>query len=144
MPIWKKKFTLEEAQATRKNTMVDYLGIEFTEIGDDFLIAKMPIDNRTKQPYGIMHGGASCALAETVGSVAANFCLASEQFHAVGIEINTSHIKMVKDGYVYGTAKPLHLGRSSQVWEINIRDENGALISANRLRMAVLSVKNEN
>lgn len=141
MSIWFRKITLEEAQASRKNTMVDHLGIEFIEIGDDFMSARMPVDRRTKQPYGIMHGGASCALAETVASVAGNFCVDPERFHCVGLEINTSHIKMASSGFVTGIARPLHLGRTTQVWEILIRDEKDQLISVNRLRMAVLEKK---
>ena len=141
MSIWFRPFTLEEAQTSRKNTMVDYLGIEFVEIGDDFLSARMAVDHRTMQPYGIMHGGASCALAETVASVAANYCVDPERFYCVGLEINTSHIKMVRSGYVIGVARPLHLGRNTQVWEILIRNEEGQLISVNRLRMAVLEKK---
>lgn len=141
MAIWKRHFTLEDASKSRANTMVDHLGIEFIAKGDDFLEAKMPVDHRTKQPYGIMHGGASCALAETVGSVAANYCVDHATHYCVGIEINTSHIKMIREGYVIGTAKPFHIGRSSQVWEILIHDEAGHLISVNRLRMAVLERK---
>ncbi len=139
MSIWKTPFTLEEAAASRAGTMVDHLGIEFIEIGPDFLRARMPVDKRTLQPYGIMHGGASCALAETVGSVAAHYCVDHREQRCVGLEINTSHIKMVRSGFVIGTAKPLHLGRSTQVWEILIHDEEGQLVSANRLRMAVLA-----
>lgn len=138
MPIWKKNFTLQDAAASRSDTMVDHLGIEFTDIGDDFLRARMPVDKRTLQPFGVMHGGASCVLAETVGSVAANYCIDPTRHRCVGIEINTSHLKMAKVGYVIGTAKPLHLGRTTQVWEILINDEAGQLISVSRLRMAVL------
>lgn len=138
MSIWKQEFTLEEAAMSRNKTMVDHLGIEFTEKGNNFLIARMPVDHRTRQPFGIMHGGASCVLAETVGSIAANYCVDMGKQYCVGIEINTSHIKMVREGYVYGKAIPLHLGKTTQVWEINIRDENSHLISVNRLRLAVL------
>jgi 1,4-dihydroxy-2-naphthoyl-CoA hydrolase len=138
MKIWKTQMTLEQVQASRKDTMVDHLGIEFIEIGDDFLKATMPVDRRTKQPYGIMHGGASCALAETIASVAANYCVEQEAFYCVGLEINTSHIKMARSGFVTGLAKPLHLGKSTQVWEILIHDDKNQLISVNRLRLAVL------
>ena len=138
MSIWFRKLSLDEAQASRKDTMVDHLGIEFIEIGDDYMTARMPVDRRTKQPHGILHGGASCALAETVASVAANYCVDPEKFYCVGLEINTSHIKMARSGYVKGTARPLHLGSTTQVWEILIRDEEEHLISVNRLRMAVL------
>jgi 1,4-dihydroxy-2-naphthoyl-CoA hydrolase len=140
MAIWKMPFTLEEAAASRAGTMVDHLGITFIEIGPDFLRARMPVDQRTLQPYGIMHGGASCALAETVGSVAGNFCVDQSRKRCVGLEINTSHIKMVRSGSVVGTAKPLHLGRSTHSWEILIHDEKGQLISVNRLRLAVLEI----
>lgn len=140
MTIWKYPFTLEDAALSRQGTMVDHLGIEFVEVGADFLTARMPVDKRTLQPHGIMHGGASCALAETVGSIAANYCVEKE-WYCVGMEINTSHIKMARKGYVYGTAKPFHLGKSSQVWEILIKDDEGSLISINRLRMAVLPKK---
>ena len=141
MSIWKKNFSLEEVQASRANTLVDHLGIEFCEIGEDFLSAKMPVDHRTHQPYGIMHGGASCALAETIASVAANYCVDNEQYYCVGLEINTSHVKMARSGYVTGVAKPLHLGQSTQLWEILIHDEKRQLISVSRLRMAVLEKK---
>lgn len=117
--------------------MSGLLGIEFLEKGDDFLSAKMAVDSRTMQPFGIMHGGASCTLAETVGSVAANYCV-EEGRRCVGMEINTSHIKVARSGYVIGIAKPFHIGRTTQVWEILIRDEKGNLISVNRLRMAVI------
>jgi 1,4-dihydroxy-2-naphthoyl-CoA hydrolase len=138
MNIWKKEFSIEEATQSRAGTMLEHLGIEFIQKGSDFLEAKMPVDHRTLQPYGIMHGGASCVLAETVGSVAANYCVDQSTHYCVGIEINTSHLKMARSGFVFGVAKSLHLGRSTQVWEILIRDEKGDLISVNRLRMAVL------
>lgn len=141
MSIWFRPVTLEELSKSRANTMVDYLGIEFTEIGDNFLRAKMSVDNRTRQPMGIMHGGASCVLAETVASVAANYTVDPEKFVCVGLEINTSHVKMVKSGYVIGTAHPSHMGRTTQLWEIRIVDEDNNLISLNRLRMAVLEKK---
>lgn len=140
MSIWKRSYTIEDAAKSRQGTMVDHLGIEFVEVGPDFLVAKMPVDERTLQPYGIMHGGASCALAETVGSIAANYCV-DHDWYCVGMEINTSHIKVARRGYVYGTAKPYHLGKTTQVWDILIKDEEGNLISVNRLRMAVLPRK---
>lgn len=137
MSIWKRPMTIEHATHLREGTMMDHLGIELTEIGDDFLKARMPVDARTRQPYGIMHGGASCVLAETVGSIAGYYCTEEKQL-TVGVEINTSHIRKVSSGWVTATAKPLHLGRTSQVWEILIRDEQENLISVNRLRIAVL------
>ena len=138
MRIWKNHVTLDEIAAMNQNTMESLVGIEFIEIGDDYLRARMPIDERTRQPYGIMHGGASCVLAETVASVAAVFCVDATTHVCVGIEINTSHIRSIKSGWVIGTARPLHLGRSTQVWEIPIENEVGQLISMNRLRIAVL------
>lgn len=141
MTIWFRPVTLTELQQSRTDTMVDHLGIEFTEIGNDFLCGTMPVDRRTRQPMGIMHGGASCALAETVASVAANYTVDPDRFVCVGLEINTSHVKMVSSGTVKATAHPVHMGKSTQLWEINIVDEQGRLISINRLRMAVLDKK---
>lgn len=138
MNIWFKPVTLAELTISRAQTMVDYLGIEFIEIGDDYLCAKMPVNERTRQPIGIMHGGASCALAETVASVAANFCVDPQKKVCVGLEINTSHIRQVKSGFVVGHARPVHLGKSTQLWEISIHDEENHLISLSRLRIAVL------
>jgi uncharacterized protein (TIGR00369 family) len=118
--------------------MSEYLGIAFTDYGDDFLIGQMPIDHRSKQPLGIMHGGTSCVLAETVGSTAANFCVDINTHYCVGLDINTNHIKTVREGNIIATAKPFHLGRTTQVWGIEIRNEEGKLVSVNRLTMAVL------
>jgi len=137
MTIWKRMITQQDASKSRAGTMMEHLGIEISEIGDDFIRGRMPVDRRTRQPYGIMHGGASCALAETLGSIGASYCV-DENHYVVGLEINTSHIKMIKEGFVIGTAKPLHVGRSTQSWEILIHDESGDLISVSRLRMAVL------
>lgn len=137
--MWFKSFTLEEINQSRSNTMVTHLGIEVIEIGKNFLKAKMPVDERTKQPHGIMHGGASCALAETVASVAANCCVDEEKFYCVGVEINTSHVKSVSSGFVVGIAKALHLGKTTQLWEIEIFNEQEALVSISRLRLAVLN-----
>src|SRR5205814_581494 len=120
MNIWKKEMSLAALAARSHNTMIENLGIEFTEIGYDFLIARMPVDQRTRQPIGIMHGGASCVLAETVGSTAANCCVEQDHYYCVGLEINTNHIRSIGDGFVFGTAKPYHLGKSTQVWSIEI------------------------
>ncbi len=139
MKIWQMDISLELIKARGKNTMLEHLGIEFTEIGDDFLVARMPVDARTKQPLGIMHGGASCVLAETVGSTAANFCVDQSTSYCVGLDINTNHIRSVRDGYVFGTAKPYHLGKSTQVWSIEILNEEKKMVSINRLTMAVMS-----
>lgn len=139
MKIWHKDIDISVVTNRSKNTMVDYLGVEFTDIGDDYMIARMPVDHRTRQPIGIMHGGASCFLAETVGSTAGNLCVDWDKFYCVGLDINTNHIRSIREGYVYGTAKPYHLGRSTQVWSIEIVDEEKRLISVNRLTMAVLA-----
>ncbi len=139
MKIWQMDLTLAAVTARGKNTMLDYLGIEFTEIGDDFLIARMPVNERTRQPMGIMHGGASCVLAESIGSTAANCCVDQTTSYCVGLDINTNHLRSIKEGFVIGTAKPFHLGRTTQVWGIEIVNEQKQLISVNRLTMAVLS-----
>lgn len=139
MKIWQTNLDLETVSARGKNTMLEFLGIEFTEIGDNFMVARMPVDHRTKQPIGIMHGGASCVLAETVGSTAANYCVNQDTHYCVGLDINTNHIRSIREGYVIATAKPFHLGKSTQVWSIEIVNENKQLISVNRLTMAILS-----
>ena len=113
------------------------LGIRFTEIGPDFVRGTMPVDARTHQPYGLLHGGASVALAETLGSTAAGLCVAEGE-GVVGIEINANHLRGVREGIVIGTARPLHVGRSTQVWEIRIEDEAGQLVCVSRLTLAVI------
>jgi uncharacterized protein (TIGR00369 family) len=138
MQIWNKPLTLEILNNRSTNTLAENLGIEFIEIGDDFLVARMPVDQRTKQPIGIMHGGASCVLAETIGSTAANCCVDSDKSYCVGLDINTNHIRSIKDGFVIGKARPFHLGKTTQVWGIEISNEHNQLISVNRLTMAVL------
>lgn len=139
MTIWRMEISLPILAARNEKTMFDFLGIEFTEVGADFLVARMPVDARTKQPLGIMHGGASCVLAESVGSTAANYCVDQTQFYCVGLDINTNHIRSIREGFVIGTAKPFHLGKSTQVWSIEIVNEQQQLISINRLTMAVLN-----
>ncbi|MFA6038203.1 MAG: hotdog fold thioesterase [Legionellales bacterium] len=139
MNIWKTPIDIANANERSKNTMAEYLGIEFIEVGDDYLVAKMPVDHRTIQPIGIMHGGASCVLAETVGSTAGNYCVDINTHYCVGLDINTNHIRSMRKGFVIGTAKPFHLGKSTQVWEIDIRDEEERRVSINRLTMAVLT-----
>lgn len=137
MAIWKRDINTEIVTKRNQKTMSDFLGITFIEVADDYIVAKMPVDDRTKQPVGIMHGGASCVLAETVGSVAANFCV-DDAHYCVGLDINTNHIRSIREGFVLGKATPYHLGRSTQVWSIEIKDEQDRLISVNRLTMAVL------
>ncbi len=129
---------LEDLQHLVRQTMVEHLGIEFTDIGDDYLKAKMPVDHRTIQPDRLLHGGASVALAETIGSVAANLCVDRSRKVCVGLEINANHMRPVRNGFVYGTVRPLHLGRSTQIWEIHIMDERQKLVCVSRLTMAVI------
>lgn len=130
--------TIEAITDIRIDTMVGHLGIEFTEIGENFLKGKMPVNSRTIQPFGIMHGGASCVLAETLGSVAGNYCIDHKAKIAVGLSINTNHIRMARDGFVYGTAIPEHLGSRTQVWNIDIINESGKTVSLNRLTLSVI------
>lgn len=121
-----------------KNTASEALGIEFTACGPDWLEARMPVDARTRQPAGLLHGGASVLLAETLGSVAGNLCLDQQRYACVGLEINANHLRGVRSGWVYGRVSPLHLGRSTQVWEIRIRDEADKLVCISRLTLAVI------
>ncbi|MBS0438706.1 MAG: hotdog fold thioesterase [Proteobacteria bacterium] len=138
MPIWKQPVTLEQLNALNRSTMMSTIGIVFTEIGDDYLRATMPVDARTYRPYGLLHGGASAALAETLGSTGGMMTIGTEYGDAVGIEINANHVRAVKSGVVTGTARPLHLGRSTQIWEIRIEDEQQRLVCISRLTLAVV------
>jgi uncharacterized protein (TIGR00369 family) len=135
--IWKKEFTLESLNERGKGCGVEHLGIIVTQVTDNAIYATMPVDKRTKQPIGILHGGSSVFLAESVGSLAANMAVDNEHY-CVGQEINANHLKSVTDGIVIAKATPFHLGRSSQVWSIEIRDETERLICICRLTMAVL------
>jgi 1,4-dihydroxy-2-naphthoyl-CoA hydrolase len=140
--IWfKKDLRIEDLAGLGKGTMGEHIGIQFTEIGDNFLKATMPVDHRTKQPYGLLHGGASVALAETIGSVGAALVIDHEQFICVGQEINANHLRGVKGGYVTGITIPLHIGATSQVWEIKIYDEANKLVCVSRITMAILKRK---
>lgn len=139
MAIWFSRPTLEQLQAGSADTLVEHLNIEFVELGEDFIRGRMPVDSRTVQPMRILHGGASVALAETLGSVAANLCVDPEQKVCVGLDVNANHVRAARSGYVYGTARPIHIGSSTQVWDIRIEDEDGRLTCASRLTMAVLS-----
>ncbi len=140
--IWfKKEFSLEKINAMSTGTMAEHIGIRFSEMGENFLKATMPVDARTKQPYGLMHGGASAVLAETLGSVASALVLDQTVSLCVGLEINANHIRAAKQGLVTGTATPLHLGSSTHVWDIKIHDEKGKLVCVSRLTVAVLNRK---
>lgn len=134
-------FTLEGINAFSKDSMVDHIGIEFTEIGEDYLKATMPVDERTIQPLKLLHGGASVALAETLGSVAATMTVNPEEKYCVGLEINANHIKSAKSGKVEGIARPLHLGKKTQVWEIKISNSDEQLVCVSRITMAVIDKK---
>lgn len=139
MAIWfYSDLELEQVNARGKKTLVEYLDICITEIGDDYLVGTMPVDERTIQPLGLLHGGASCVLAESLGSIAANMCLDPEKHVAVGQSINANHIRSARSGRVTGKTKPIHLGRSSQVWEILIYDEDDKLVCVSRLTMSVI------
>jgi 1,4-dihydroxy-2-naphthoyl-CoA hydrolase len=141
MAIWFKPFTITHLEQRVAGTMVEHLGIHITEIGADYLQGTMPVDHRTVQPMGILHGGASIALAETLGSLAANYVVDNELYDCVGLDINGNHIRSVKSGFVIGTAKPFHLGSSTQVWNIEIKNEQNKLVCISRLTMAVLRKK---
>ena len=134
--------TLEAMMERNRNTCSEWMGIEFIEIGEDYLLARMPVDHRTIQPLGVVNGGAFCVLAETVGSLAANICIDREQFVAVGLDINANHIRSAYKGWVYGKATPYHLGKTTQVWEIKITDEDGKLCCISRLTMSVIPKQN--
>jgi 1,4-dihydroxy-2-naphthoyl-CoA hydrolase len=140
-PIWRVQATPEQLVQRSGNTLAERLNIRVTEIGPDYLRATMPVNSHTHQPSGILHGGASVALAETVGSLAANLCVDIEKFVCVGQEINANHVRSVASGLVTGTARPFHIGGRSQVWGIEIRDENDRLICVSRLTMAVVERK---
>ncbi|GAB2580656.1 hotdog fold thioesterase [Dyella jejuensis] len=138
MRIWKQSTDLDRLNSWSANTLMEALGIRMTAVGDDWLQGTMPVDRRTHQPYGLLHGGASVALAETLGSSAAMLTLDPEKERAVGLDINANHVRGVTSGSVTGTARALHIGRSTQVWEIRIEDEGGKLVCMSRLTMAVV------
>jgi 1,4-dihydroxy-2-naphthoyl-CoA hydrolase len=138
MTIWKSLRTIEELNAGRPGTLVEHIGIEFTEIGDDFIRGTMPVDGRTRQPYGLLHGGASVALAETLGSTGATMCVDTKEFQCVGQEINANHVRGARTGRVTGTARPLHVGGRTQVWSIDIVNNEGKLVCTSRLTIAII------
>ncbi len=137
--IWKQAFTLHNLNSFSSNTLVEHLGIEMTEFGDDYLTGKMPVDHRTVQPMRVLHGGASAALAETLGSIASFLCIEDQKkYTVVGIELNASHLRAAHSGFVYGTAKAIRIGRKLHVWQIDIKDEEGKLVCVSRLTMAIV------
>lgn len=141
MKIFNNAATLEIINKMSANTMVEHLGIQFTTIGDDYLEATMPVDRRTHQPLGLLHGGASVALAETLGSVAATCCIDLTKQYCVGLDINANHIKSVRSGTVRGITRPIHIGSKTHVWEIKIFGEQNELVCISRITMAVLDKK---
>ena len=137
--IWHRRPTLAELQAMSRATAIEHLGIEFTDVGDDYLVARMPVDKRTIQIHGLLHGGASVLLAETLGSAAAHCCVDSGAALIVGIDINANHVRGVRAGWVHGTARPLHLGRTTQLWEIRVIDDAARLVCISRLTLGVMA-----
>ncbi len=138
MMIWRSLLTLEELNAGRAGTILEHIGVEFTQIGDDFVRGTMPVDGRTRQPYGLLHGGASVALAETLGSTGASMCIDAERYQCVGQEINANHVRPARSGFVTGTARPVHVGGRTHVWSIEISNEAGKLVCISRLTVAVI------
>jgi 1,4-dihydroxy-2-naphthoyl-CoA hydrolase len=140
MRIWKRPVTIEGLTAIHKDTAVERLGIEFLEVGDDFIKARVPVDGRTKQPYGLLHGGVSVVLAETLGSCGAASCV-PEGYRAVGLDINANHLRGATQGWVTGITRPVHVGRTTQVWQIELTNKAGELTCVSRITMAVLAPK---
>ncbi len=138
MSIWFADYTIEQVNQLNRNTMVEHLEIEFTEIGEDYLSATMPVDHRTVQPLGLLHGGASLTLAESLGSVAGNLVVDPQKQFCVGLEINANHIRSVREGRVTGTTRPVHIGKRTQVWEIKIVNEKQELVCISRITLAVM------
>jgi 1,4-dihydroxy-2-naphthoyl-CoA hydrolase len=139
--IWPENINLHDINKLGHNTAVSHLGIIITEIKDDFIAGEMPVDDRTRQPHGVLHGGASVLFAESLGSFASNILLHGTNFAAVGLEVNANHVRSVREGKVFGKATLLHKGRSTHLWEIKITDEKNNLICASRLTMAIIEKK---
>jgi len=140
MRIWKKPVSVEELTAIHKDTAAAHLGIEFLEVGDDFIRGRVPVDTRTRQPYGLLHGGVSVVLAETLGSCGAAYSC-PEGFRAVGLDINANHLRGATQGWVTGVTRPVHIGRTTQVWQIELSNDAGELTCVSRITMAVLQPK---
>lgn len=139
MSIWFSSFTADDLNKRGENTLAEFLGIKFTEVGENTLTAIMPATARTKQPIGIIHGGANVVLAETIASTGANAVVDLEKFYCVGLEINANHIRPVKEGWVTGIAKPIHIGRTTQVWQIDIYNEAGKISCVSRMTASVVT-----
>lgn len=139
--IFPEGLSLSQLNAIGEGCMIGHLGIEITEVGPDYLIAKMPVDHRTKQPMGLLHGGANVALAESLGSYASTLIVDMSKQGVVGLEINANHVRSARDGFVYGKVEPIHVGRRTHVWTISITNEDGKLVSVSRLTIAVIDNK---
>ncbi|HEV2830733.1 MAG TPA: hotdog fold thioesterase [Hanamia sp.] len=143
MSIWfNKDISVDKISQYGKNTMSEFVGLKWVEIGDDFLKLSMPVNDTTRQPYGFLHGGASCVLAETIGSIGSALVIDMEKYYCVGLEINANHLRSVSDGVVTATAKPLHLGKSTHVCDIKIHDDKERLFCVSRLTVAIIPIKN--
>ena len=142
MGIWTREISLKAVNERCQGSLIGHIGIEVIEIGEDYLKARMPVDQRTKQPAGVLHGGASVVLAETLASWAATFSVDSARHHCVGLEINANHVRSASSGFVYGTARPIHLGRSTHIWEVRVTNEEDKLVCISRVTMAVLDTPN--
>lgn len=141
MSIWFAEPSLAAVNALSKDTLIEHLAIEITAIGDDFITAKMPVDRRTVQPFGLLHGGASVVLSETLGSIAAMLCINSAEKVCVGLEINANHVRAARSGDVFGTVRPVHIGNSTQIWQTQIVDDKERLVCISRLTVAILDRK---
>lgn len=139
--IWFRHFSFEELNDRPKNHMGALLGIEFTALGDDFIEARMPVDERTHQPAGILHGGASVVLAETLGSIASNMIIDNSKYVGVGLEVNANHLRPVASGFVTGVCKPLHIGAKTHVWEIKMMNDRGKMNCISRLTVAIIPLQ---
>jgi uncharacterized protein (TIGR00369 family) len=137
MAIWTRPISVESLTAIHKDTAPAHLGIEFLEVGDDFIKARVPVDSRTRQPYGVLHGGVSVVLAETLGSCGATYCCPPGK-RVVGLDINANHLRGATSGWVTGVTRPVHIGRSTQVWQIELKDDQGRLTCVSRITMSVL------
>jgi 1,4-dihydroxy-2-naphthoyl-CoA hydrolase len=140
MRIWKQDISIASLTTIHVDTAVAYLGMEFLEVGDDFITARMPVNTHTRQPYGLMHGGVSVVLAETLGSCGAAYCV-PVGYRAVGLDINANHLKGASSGWVTGITRPVHIGRTTQVWQIDMRNDAGEMTCVSRITMAVLAPK---
>ncbi len=143
MSIWFQKLSVAELNRQSDNTILEVLGIEITEIGENFVKARMPVDHRTHQPAGLLHGGASVTLAESLGSIGAYLTLDPQRQRCVGVDINANHIRAVRAGFVEGVARPIHIGRTTQVWEIKINNQSDQLICISRITLAILDISSE-